>query len=175
MGAVHRRNRSRRVCQKEPNLLAHAIETARREWGTYIENPVPLGTRPKANRAREVRLSPGEKAKLAAATGSAGYRRGSRCRQPCGGASWSTCDGSMSMAPKRTPVMPTTKNGEPQRGGSGNKHVQIVSVVGPGGKYAEPAGCNVQIARRDRSDIPKQRRRIECQRFPLNGARRCAI
>jgi hypothetical protein len=42
---------------KELNLLAHAIDTARRDWSIHMDNPVRLIKRPKANRARERRLA----------------------------------------------------------------------------------------------------------------------
>lgn len=42
---------------KELNLLAHAIEVARREWGIHLpENPVRLIRRPPAGKARERRF-----------------------------------------------------------------------------------------------------------------------
>jgi integrase len=55
---------------KELNLLAHVIDTARRDWSIHTDNPVRLIKRPKANRARDRRLSPGEEEKLIASTAS---------------------------------------------------------------------------------------------------------
>ena len=49
---------------RELNLLSHAINTARREWGIHINNPVELIRRPKHNKSRERRLSADEEAKL---------------------------------------------------------------------------------------------------------------
>jgi integrase len=50
---------------KELNLLAHIIETSRREWGINIpENPVRLVRRPKVAAARERRLTKNEETKL---------------------------------------------------------------------------------------------------------------
>lgn len=55
---------------KELNLLAHVIDTARRDWSINTDNPVRLIKRPKANRGRDRRLSPGEEQKLIASTAS---------------------------------------------------------------------------------------------------------
>jgi integrase len=52
---------------KELNLFAHAIDTARREWSIHIENPVRFIKRPKNDRARDRRLDPGEEGRLIAA------------------------------------------------------------------------------------------------------------
>lgn len=41
---------------RELNLISHAINIARREWGIHISNPIELIQRPKENRARERRL-----------------------------------------------------------------------------------------------------------------------
>jgi integrase len=49
---------------REIDILSHAINTARREWGIHINNPVELIRRPKHNKARERRLSADEEAKL---------------------------------------------------------------------------------------------------------------
>jgi len=49
---------------KELNLFANVIDTARREWSMHIENPVRLIKRPKCNRARDRRLEPGEEGRL---------------------------------------------------------------------------------------------------------------
>jgi integrase len=55
---------------KEVNLLAHVIDTARRDWSIHMDNPVRLIKRPKANRARDRRLHPGEEEKLLISTDS---------------------------------------------------------------------------------------------------------
>lgn len=53
---------------KELNLIAHAIETARREWGIHIpENPVRLVRRPRVADARDRRLHADEGERLLAA------------------------------------------------------------------------------------------------------------
>lgn len=45
---------------RELNLISHAINIARKEWGIHIENPVQLIHRPKHNKPRERRLSAAE-------------------------------------------------------------------------------------------------------------------
>lgn len=52
---------------RELNLISHAINIARKEWGIHISNPIELIQRPKENRARQRRLLPGEELKLIAA------------------------------------------------------------------------------------------------------------
>ena len=52
---------------KELNLFANVIDTARREWSMHIENPVRLIKRPKNNRPRDRRLEVGEEGKLVSA------------------------------------------------------------------------------------------------------------
>ncbi len=49
---------------REIDILSHAINTARREWGIHINNPVGLIRRPKHNKSRERRLLADEEAKL---------------------------------------------------------------------------------------------------------------
>ena len=61
--ASYRDDRLREVCgttvNKELNLLAHVIDTSRRDWSIHSDNPVRLISRPKSNRARDRRLHPG--------------------------------------------------------------------------------------------------------------------
>lgn len=53
---------------KELNLIAHALETARREWGIHIpENPVRLVRRPQGTKPRDRRLVGDEGQRLLAA------------------------------------------------------------------------------------------------------------
>lgn len=53
---------------KELNLIAHALETARREWGIHIpENPVRLVRRPQGAKPRDRRLVGEEEKQLIAA------------------------------------------------------------------------------------------------------------
>jgi len=52
---------------RELNLLSHAINIARKEWGINISNPIEMIRRPKENRAREHRLSPSEEELLISA------------------------------------------------------------------------------------------------------------
>ena len=53
---------------KELNLIAHALETARREWGIHIpENPVRLVRRPQGAKPRDRRLVGDEAQRLLAA------------------------------------------------------------------------------------------------------------
>lgn len=53
---------------KELNLIAHALETARREWGIHIpENPVRLVRRPQGAKPRDRRLVDDEGERLLAA------------------------------------------------------------------------------------------------------------
>lgn len=50
---------------KELNLIAHALETARREWGIHIpENPVRLVRRPQGTKPRDRRLMGDEEKRL---------------------------------------------------------------------------------------------------------------
>lgn len=52
---------------RELNVISHAIEIARREWGIYMpENPVRLVRRPKAPRARDRRFVKDEEKRLIA-------------------------------------------------------------------------------------------------------------
>jgi len=52
---------------RELNVISHAIEIARREWGIYMpENPVRLVRRPKAPRARDRRFVKDEEKRLLA-------------------------------------------------------------------------------------------------------------
>jgi integrase len=46
---------------RELNLISHALNIARKEWGVHVENPVSLIHRPKHNKGRERRLSVQEK------------------------------------------------------------------------------------------------------------------
>lgn len=57
---------------KELNLIAHALETARREWGIHIpENPVRLVRRPQGAKPRDRRLVSDEEQRLFEACGDA--------------------------------------------------------------------------------------------------------
>lgn len=49
---------------REIDILSHVINTARREWGIHINNPVELIRRPKHNKSRERRLATGEESTL---------------------------------------------------------------------------------------------------------------
>lgn len=49
---------------RELNLISVAINTARREWGVHIENPVSFIKRPSNGKARTRRLTPTEEAEL---------------------------------------------------------------------------------------------------------------
>lgn len=49
---------------REIDILSHAINTARKEWGIHISNPVEMIRRPKHNKSRERRLSVDEESKL---------------------------------------------------------------------------------------------------------------
>jgi integrase len=50
---------------RELNVISHAIEIARREWGIYLsENPVRLVRRPKPPRARDRRFAKDEEKRL---------------------------------------------------------------------------------------------------------------
>lgn len=53
---------------KELNLLAKVIDTARIDWSINTANPVRMVSRPKNNRARDRRLHPGELERLLQAT-----------------------------------------------------------------------------------------------------------
>lgn len=49
---------------REIDILSHAINTARKEWGIHISNPIESIRRPKHNKGRERRLSKDEEARL---------------------------------------------------------------------------------------------------------------
>lgn len=49
---------------RELNLLSHAINIARKEWGIHVPNPIELIQRPRENKARQRRLSPSEELRL---------------------------------------------------------------------------------------------------------------
>lgn len=49
---------------RDLNLLSHVINTARKEWGIHINNPVELIRRPKHNKGRERRLTADEETRL---------------------------------------------------------------------------------------------------------------
>jgi len=49
---------------RELNLISHAINIARKEWGIHISNPIELIQRPRENKARQRRLSTNEELKL---------------------------------------------------------------------------------------------------------------
>lgn len=49
---------------RDLNLISHVINTARREWGVAIDNPVALVRRPKENKGRIRRLSADEERRL---------------------------------------------------------------------------------------------------------------
>lgn len=49
---------------RQLNLLSHALNVARREWGIAFMNPVGEIRRPRQNRARKRRISPVEEARL---------------------------------------------------------------------------------------------------------------
>ncbi|MGF6877272.1 site-specific integrase [Paraburkholderia sp. MM5477-R1] len=52
---------------RDLNLLSHVLNVAKMEWGVHFEaNPVSLIRRPRENRARTRRLSPGEEQRLLA-------------------------------------------------------------------------------------------------------------
>jgi integrase len=57
---------------RELNLISHAINIARKEWGIHISNPVELIRRPKENKGRERRLSPEEEFRLLASLDESG-------------------------------------------------------------------------------------------------------
>ncbi|HJV84495.1 MAG TPA: site-specific integrase [Noviherbaspirillum sp.] len=46
---------------RELNLISHALNIARKEWGIHVDNPVSFIQRPKHNKPRERRLSAQEK------------------------------------------------------------------------------------------------------------------
>jgi integrase len=60
----NQRSRSAKCANRELAILSHAINTARREWGVHIANPIEGIQRPKLNRPRERRLSAEEDARL---------------------------------------------------------------------------------------------------------------
>lgn len=105
------------VC-REFNILAHAVETARREWGIHLpENPCRLVRRPPPSRPRDRRLREGEEQRLLAACDDARNRwltsivrlaieTGMR-RSELLGLEW----GNVNFD-RRTAYLPLTKNGD---------------------------------------------------------------
>lgn len=49
---------------RELNMISHALNTARKEWGIESDNPIAYIRRPRENRSRDRRLNPGEEAAL---------------------------------------------------------------------------------------------------------------
>ena len=102
----------------ELNLIAHALETARREWGTHIpENPVCLVRRPQGAKPRDRRLVGDEEQRLLAACTDArnpfllpivkvAIETAMR-QSEIVGLDWKHVD-----LKKRTAYLPETKNGE---------------------------------------------------------------
>lgn len=52
---------------RDLNLISHAINVSRKEWGIHVDNPVAMIRRPKENKARSRRLLAGEEERLLAA------------------------------------------------------------------------------------------------------------
>jgi len=105
---------------KELNLISHAIDTARREWGIHLaDNPVRLVRRPNSPNSRERRLVDDEEDRLLIACNDArnpyllpivrlaletGMRQGELVAL-----TWKHVD-----LKKRVAFLPVTKNGEPR-------------------------------------------------------------
>lgn len=49
---------------RELNMISHALNTARKEWGMECDNPIAYIRRPRENRGRDRRLNPGEEAAI---------------------------------------------------------------------------------------------------------------
>ena len=66
-GDTRRKAVSGSTVNRELTLLSHVLNVAKMEWGVHFEtNPVSLIRRPRENRARTRRLSPGEEQRLLA-------------------------------------------------------------------------------------------------------------
>lgn len=68
--------------RRDLDVISSAINTARKDWGIHVDNPVMAMRRPKPSKARERRLIGDEEQRLLAALedheGPDGYRQGSR-------------------------------------------------------------------------------------------------
>ncbi|VWC11174.1 integrase family protein [Burkholderia lata] len=66
-GSATRKKVSGSTVNRELTLIGHVINVARKEWGIHIDvNPVSIIRRPKENRGRTRRLTPGEETRLLA-------------------------------------------------------------------------------------------------------------
>ena len=116
---------------KELNLLAKIIDTARRDWSINMDNPVRIIQRPKNNRARDRRLKEGELELILNTTKSeqlshiilfaieTAMRRGEICK-----AGWSHLDLS-----KRILKIPQTKTGVPRTIPLSSKAIEILQIL----------------------------------------------
>lgn len=133
--ANYRDNRLIEVCgttvNKELNLLAKIIDTARRDWSINMDNPVRIIQRPKNNRARDRRPKEEELKLILNTTKSeqlshiilfaieTAMRRGEICK-----ARWSHLDLS-----KRILKIPQTKTGVPRIIPLSSKAIEILQTL----------------------------------------------
>jgi len=133
--ANYRDNRLIIVCgttvNKELNLLAKIIDTARRDWSINMDNPVRIIQRPKNNRARDRRPKEEELRLILNTTKSeqlrhiilfaieTAMRRGEICK-----ARWSHLDLS-----KRILKIPQTKTGVPRTIPLSSKAIEILQTL----------------------------------------------
>ena len=133
--ANYRDNRLIEVCgttvNKELNLLAKIIDTARRDWSINMDNPVRIIQRPKNNRARDRRPKEEELKLILNTTKSeqlshiilfaieTAMRRGEICK-----ARWSHLDLS-----KRILKIPQTKTGVPRTIPLSSKAIEILQTL----------------------------------------------
>ena len=133
--ANYRDNRLIEVCgttvNKELNLLAKIIDTARRDWSINMDNPVRIIQRPKNNRARDRRPKEEELKLILNTTKSeqlshiilfaieTAMRRGEICK-----ARWSHLDLS-----KRILKIPQTKTGVPRTIPLSSRAIEILQTL----------------------------------------------
>jgi integrase len=133
--ATYREDRLRLVTgttvNKELNLIAKIIDTARRDWSINMDNPVRVIRRPKNNQPRDRRLKEGELELILDTTKSeqlshiilfaieTAMRRGEICK-----AQWSHLDLS-----KRILKIPQTKTGVPRTIPLSSKAIEVLLAL----------------------------------------------
>lgn len=122
---------------RELNLISHAIEIARREWGIYMpENPTRLVRRPKQPKARERRFAKGEEQRLLKACKAArnksllpivllAIETGMRQSELVG------LELPRIDLKKRIAVLPDTKNGESRTVPLSKKAIEVIKSMPP--------------------------------------------
>lgn len=116
---------------KELSLLAQVFETARKDWGIYIENPIRLVRKPKIGKARNRRLEVGEEQCLLEATHSPSLEfivtfalETAMRRSELAAMKWEHVDLN-----KRVLLIPETKTDEPRLVPLSNKVSSILATL----------------------------------------------